>query len=102
MIIREGTENVRGGNCIIDADVWVPKGKRKDIETFESLYGVLPENFRRFMACEGTVKVVNKHAGIIASKSQVVPTAEFHEYWNCVPLGRLRWLTLMKKSQTRK
>lgn len=30
------------------------------------------------MACGETVKVVNKHAGIIASKSRV-PTAEFHE-----------------------
>lgn len=77
MIIREGTENVRGGNCIIDADIWVPKGKRKDVETFESLYGVLPEHVSRLMACKETVDLVDKHAEIIASKSRV-PTDEFH------------------------
>ena len=26
MIIREVTENVHGGNCIIDADIWALRG----------------------------------------------------------------------------
>ena len=41
-LIQEGNDYFHGGNCVLDIDIWEPKGYRKDLDTFQYLYGLNP------------------------------------------------------------
>ena len=46
-LIQDGNDDYfHGGNCVLDMDIWEPTGNRKDLDTFQYLYGLSPPTGR--------------------------------------------------------
>lgn len=76
-LIQDGNDDYfHGGNCVLDMDIWEPTGNRKDLDTFQYLYGLNPPQVERTLLSSETVDALDDHAAIIASKLHA-PT-EFH------------------------
>ncbi|KAG0137754.1 hypothetical protein HOY82DRAFT_535429 [Tuber indicum] len=58
-----------GGNVRLDATLYGDDGGRTDIETFEKLYGVLPETVEK-ISCIGNIAALEIHAGVVAANSK--------------------------------
>lgn len=77
-LIQDGNDDYfHGGNCVLDMDIWEPTGNRKDLDTFQYLYGLNPPQVERMLLSSETVDALDDHATIIASKFHA-PTEEFH------------------------
>ena len=77
-LIQDGNDDyLHGGNCVLDMDIWEPTGNRKDLDTFQYLYGLNPPQVERMLLSSETVDALDDHATIIASKFHA-PTKEFH------------------------
>ena len=75
-VIREGNNSVHGGNCVLDGDLWIPNGQRRDIETFQALYGILPQDTHWAAQYQPSLDSLNIHASIVSSQFRK-PTNEF-------------------------
>ena len=75
-LIRDGNDYFHGGNCVLDVEIWQPKGDRRDIETFQYLYGMSPNQVGRILS-EETIDALDDHATIVASKFHK-PNDYFH------------------------
>lgn len=51
-LIRDGNDYFHGGNCVLDVEIWQAKGDRRDIETFQYLYGMSPNLVGRILSKE--------------------------------------------------
>lgn len=76
-LIQEGNDYFHGGNCVLDISIWELKGYRKDLDTFQYLYGLNPPQVERILLSPETVDALDDHTTIIASKFHA-PTEEFH------------------------
>ncbi|KAG0129176.1 hypothetical protein HOY82DRAFT_465121, partial [Tuber indicum] len=66
-IIRDGNATAHGGNTEADAMLYCGPAGRRDVKTFEHLYGLLPEMVLKIRHAE-TIDLLNKHATVRASK----------------------------------
>lgn len=61
---------------MLDVEIWQPKGDRRDIETFQYLYSMSPNQVGRILS-EETINTLDNHAMIVASKFHK-PNDYFH------------------------
>ncbi|KAG0129175.1 hypothetical protein HOY82DRAFT_521783 [Tuber indicum] len=66
-ILAEGNLFAEGGDAVVDSMLYYTgSGGRRDVKTFETLYGLLPETVQRISHTE-TLEVLNMHAGVLSS-----------------------------------
>ncbi|KAG0137762.1 hypothetical protein HOY82DRAFT_666908 [Tuber indicum] len=69
-----------GGNARLDATLYGDDGGRTDIETFEKLYGILPDTVER-ISCVGTIAAFDINGGVVTSNSKT-GSDRFHQlFW---------------------
>ncbi|KAG0133430.1 hypothetical protein HOY82DRAFT_641116, partial [Tuber indicum] len=68
VLISEGNECAHGGDAKADARLYRGPSGRRDVDAFETLYGLSPETVERITEDKETINVLNIHASIKASK----------------------------------
>ncbi|RPA88926.1 hypothetical protein L873DRAFT_1784662 [Choiromyces venosus 120613-1] len=69
-IIENGNLTAHWGDAIDDSSLYTQPNGRTDVEVFQRLYGVLPENMERNSRHDKTIHILNTHAGILGSDSK--------------------------------
>ncbi|KAG0133440.1 hypothetical protein HOY82DRAFT_475113, partial [Tuber indicum] len=84
-VIEEEKLVAHGGNARSDARLYSAPGGRTDVETFEKLYGILPETVEK-ISCIKTIAALDTHAGVVTSNSKTGSYKFYQLFWEFVRL----------------
>ncbi|KAG0133436.1 hypothetical protein HOY82DRAFT_641132 [Tuber indicum] len=82
---RNGFLITHGGDARSDARLYGAPGGRTDVETFEKLYGILPETVEK-ISCIKTIAALDTHAGVVTSNFKTGSERFYQLFWEFVSL----------------